>query len=189
MTTILTLTLALALAACGDDRSVNADSQVLADGSNQTDGGVLDPDQGSPDQLVTADQQAPDLKLAQDAAAPVTLKGTVTVSGVACGATPADDCKGTLYVGVIDKPVAPPQSTLLGATVIAGADLSAGKVAFEIGKLPAGAGVYVSAMLSESGQLSSPPFPKPGDLVVQPQPALLSSATTTFDLQLDSRWK
>jgi hypothetical protein len=189
--TIVTFAFSLALAACGDDRSVSSDSQVQADGSAVADLAPT-PDQGAVlDRLVALDQhQAPDLQPTPDASSgPAKLVGSVSLANITCGATPADDCKGTLIVGVVDKPVAPPQSTLLGSTVIAGVDLSSGKVTYEIDDLPGGAGVYVSAMLSESGQLSSPPLPQPGDLVVEPKPTLLTSPSTTVDLQLDARWK
>jgi hypothetical protein len=119
------------------------------------------------------------------------VQGSVRVaSGVACGSGPTNDCRGLLYVGVIDRPLALPQSTLLGSTVIPVADLGAGRsVSYSIAGLPAGS-AYIAAMLVEVGVPGNPPYPKPGDLALAPAPILLQAgATSSVDLTLGSRWK
>jgi hypothetical protein len=133
----------------------------------------------------------PDQQLSVDAPGTATLKGQVGVaSTISCTTQPASDCEGALYIGVVDKPAAPPAAKLLGSATIKAADLGGGKqVAFSISGLPAGKGVYLAAMLAESGVLPQPPLPVSGDIVVAPKALLLTAGTSTASLKLDARWK
>ena len=161
----------LVVAACGD--SGRAGPASTADGG-AADRGIADAgpaEAGARDQAV--DRAPLDLQRSGDAGV-ATVRGHVSLSGaISCGGGPKADCRGTLYVGAIDKPAPLPQAKLLGARAITGADLAAGPIAYEITGLTAGSQVYVSAMLVESGPPPTPPQPQVGDLVVQPQPISL----------------
>jgi len=183
----ITLSMLLA-AACGDDRAPAQDGMTGADL-----GADLAPaadGQAAPDR-VPDQAPLPDVSTAApDAGGPASLSGSVTLDpALTCGSVAATDCKGLLYVGVVDKPVAPPASTLLGAQTLAGVDLAAGPVSFSIDGLAGGTTVYLSAMLVESGPLPEPPFPAAGDLVVEPAPVTLAPGANSASLVLDSRWR
>jgi hypothetical protein len=110
-------------------------------------------------------------------------------ANLACGDAPSNDCRGLVYVGVIDRPAPLPESTLLGSTLIPAADLSGGRtLSYAVTGLPAGS-YYVAAMLVETGTPGDPPYPKPGDLTAAPSPILLQAgATTSHDLTLSARF-
>jgi len=191
--------LPLTLDACSDAAAPPApDAGVTADCAPPdllvADGPAPDsaPADGAAPDHVAADAAPPDTSTSQDAGGPGTVSGTVGVSAtVTCTASPATDCKGALYIGVVDKPAAPPAAKLLGSVTISGADLSGGKqIAFSITGLPAGQQLYLSAMLAEGGALPTLPYPQSGDLVVAPLTFTLKpGGGATQSLQLDARWK
>lgn len=196
----LVATAVIAATGCGDDRGLASPSQhdatdtAIDGGPHQTHDGAA-PDLWQAHDLSTlGDRSASSADLVPDQSAPTgssMLAGKVSVaSGITCGATPGLDCKGYLYVGVIDQPVAPPASTLLGSAAIDAADLGGGKtVSYQISGLPPNTIVYVAAMLAELPPGTTPPTPKSGDLVAAPKATLLpAGSTVTQDVTLDARW-
>lgn len=119
-----------------------------------------------------------------------TVTGSVRVAAeVGCGSAPSNDCRGLVYIGVIDRPAPLPESKLLGSVVIPAADLGGGRaLAYTIAGLPQGS-YYIAAMLVETGAPGDPPYPKPGDLTAAPSPILLQAgATASHDLTLAARF-
>jgi hypothetical protein len=110
-------------------------------------------------------------------------------SDIACGTDPASDCRGVLFIGVIDRPAPLPEARLLGSALIPAADLSGGRTAsYSIAGLPAGS-YYIAAMLVETGTPGNPPYPKTGDLVQAPRQILVQAGSTaTVDIALAQRW-
>jgi hypothetical protein len=103
-------------------------------------------------------------------------------SNISCGSEAKDDCKGMLFIGVIDKPASPPESKTLGSFVVNDVDLkSKQSVSYSITNLPA-EGAYIAAMLVETGTPSGIPTPKPGDLIVEPTQLQLQKSKTTSSL-------
>ncbi len=119
-----------------------------------------------------------------------TVTGSVRVAAeVVCGSSAANDCRGLVYLGVIDRPAPLPESKLLGSLVIPAADLRGGRArSYTIAGLPAGS-YYLAAMLVETGAPGNPPFPKPGDLTAAPAPILLQAGVTAHrDVTLSARF-
>lgn len=179
---------------CGDGSPPLHDSAVGSDaGADGTfkpapdllQGSDLTPDEGllpSDSQPVVADSSP---------AAASALTGKVSVSStITCGVSPDLDCKGFLYIGVVDQPAAPPASKLLGSASVDPADLGGGKhVTYQITGLPPNKIVYLAAMLAEHPPQTTPPLPKSGDLVAAPTAILLPAGSTlTKDVILDARW-
>lgn len=185
---------------CGDGSTPLHDSAIVSDAGSQPADGTVEPAPDlfpAPDLTGVEDMLPPDSQPAVDSSptASSALAGKVSVSTtITCGVTPDLDCKGYLYVGVVDQPAAPPASKLLGSAIVDPADLSGGKqVAYQITGLPPNKIVYVAAMLAESPpqkkSATTPPFPKSGDLVTAPTSILLSTGSTvTKDVTLDARW-
>jgi hypothetical protein len=118
------------------------------------------------------------------------VRGSASLgSDVSCGNDAASDCRGVLFIGVIDRPAPLPEARLLGSALISAADLAGGRsVSYSIAGLPAGS-YYLAAMLVETGTPSNPPYPKAGDLVQAPRQILVQAGvTSTADLTLAQRW-
>jgi hypothetical protein len=120
------------------------------------------------------------------------VKGSVRRKSLSatCGSSVTDDCKGALLVALSDKPVPPPSSTIFGSNTITDVDLSGDSaVAYEITGLSEG-WYYLSALMSESGKISDPPYPSRGDLFVEPLHIWVKAGEVTLqDLVLDGRWE
>jgi hypothetical protein len=172
----LALTLCAALAGCGDrDLDLSENDASFTDAQARVDSGTPAPDQRlTPDALV-ADTMAPapDALTGPDSGTVIPQNdypGSGVISGevridpaacprLSCGKTPADDCRGKLYVvlssGVHTSPV---------AYALVDADLSGQKPApFRFGGLTPGKKYMIAARLFEDGVAPADRLARPGD--------------------------
>jgi len=119
-----------------------------------------------------------------------TVKGTVRIAdAVACGATPADDCKGTLMVAILNGPQQ--SSEVIKRDIIQKVDMSTKtSLPFEFSQVPIPSQkLYLVAALLETYTYSDDfVFPAVGDIGgVLEELTLKPEDTTTVDVTLDER--
>lgn len=175
ITVLTVLTVLTALTGCGDrDIDLSSDA-TLADASLQPDSRVLVPDSGAPapDALADSATPTPDSGAGPDSGALIpqndypgsgVISGEVRVDPAACprlscGNTPADDCRGRLYVVLSSGVHTPPV-----AYALIDADLSGQKPApFRFGGLTPGKKYIIAARLFEDGVVPADRLARKGD--------------------------